>query len=161
MLAVITSMKKKYIVFLILFCSFSSFRVLTNQAAIPQSTPKIIFLNYKIFRNTDGMVEIKLLNKIITEGKLKENLKKGFIPKEEDIQCIQMDSKSLSINSIYISSPLNKVVEFVNDSGQLEKKVIKLDNAEFSVRMQLNPKTKFITTYKRNNSNKQLTRHRL
>jgi len=154
-------MNKIYIGLLILFSSFSSFRVITNQAALPQSTPKIIFLNYKIFRNADGMVEVKLLNKIITEGRLKENLKKGFIPKEEDIQCIQMDSKSLSMGSIYISNPLNKVVEFVNDSGQLEKKIIKLDSTEFSVRMQLNPKTKFITTHKRTNLNKQLSRHTL
>ena len=43
-----------------------------------------------------------------------------------------------------IKNPLIKIVEFINDLGNFEKKIIALDSAQFSLKLQLPPKAKHI-----------------
>jgi hypothetical protein len=155
-------MINKYVFLFLLFCACSSSKNSTHQSVTPLiSAPKIIFLNYKISRIHDELVEIIYVNKIITEGKLKDNFTNDFIPQKGDIKLIQMNSRYQPIDSIYIPNPLYKTVEFVNEEHQMVKKTIQLDNTEFNVRMQLNPKTMFITAYSHDNPYKQLMQHKL
>jgi hypothetical protein len=107
--------------------------------------PKIIFLNYTISKEKYGKKNIQLINKIITDGKLKNNsnnyLKIGSI---EDLKCSQLNKDSIEIEHVFIKNPLSKIVEYVNDSLIFENKKLELKSAALSLRLQLNSKTKFI-----------------
>ena len=151
----------RYLFIILLFCSCVSSEGAINQLDKPIDTSKIIFLNYNISKNPDELVVIKFIDKIIVEGKLKATSSTDFNPGEGAIKLIQMDSKHQSLDSISIENPLSKTVEFVNESGQFEKRTINLERAEFSVRMQLNSKTKFISIYGHDNPNKPLIQHKL
>ncbi|MEN3322838.1 hypothetical protein VP395_03805 [Mariniflexile soesokkakense] len=107
------------------------------------SLPKLVFLNYTISRNDSGEKNIQFINKKITDGKLKNNnyIKIGEI---EDLKCLQLDKDSTEITSVTIKNPLSKIIEFVNDSLIFEKKKTDLQNAPFTIRLQLHSQTKFI-----------------
>jgi hypothetical protein len=108
-------------------------------------TPKIIFLNYSIKKDkSSGIVKISLINKLITEGKLKPNSSESAMQKPGDLKCIALNSQLEAVDSILISDPLNITVESVDQFNELFKKEIALDSAQFSVRMQLNEKVNAI-----------------
>jgi len=106
--------------------------------------PKLIFLNYSISKGKNGKKSIALINKIITDGKLKSNnnyRKDGGIG---DLKCVQLDDNLEEIEHAIIESPLSKKVEYINDSLIFENKTIDLDNTTVSLRLQLHRKTKSI-----------------
>ncbi len=115
-----------------------------NTATITIAAPKIIFLNYALKRLPDGSKEVRLINNIISEGKFKNANISDNSYFSENIICSQLDKNDSVLSSIYIPNPLSKDFEFINDSGQLQRKHVELDSAEFSVRMQLVPETYFI-----------------
>ncbi len=106
---------------------------------------KIIFLNYSIVKKDNGNKETELISKIITEGKIKKNsnkfIKKGNIG---DLQCTQMDNSKTPINNVFIKNPLSKIIEYINEDNALEKRKIETNKTPFSIRLQLDPRTKFI-----------------
>ena len=146
---------------ILLFCCCGTSKEIINQADKPIDPAKIIFLNYTISQKSNELVVIKFIDKIIVEGKLKATSSIDFNPEEGAIKLIQMDSNHQPLDSISIENPLSKTVEFVDESGQFEKKTINLESAEFSVRMQLDSKTTFITIYGHDNPNKPLIQHKL
>ncbi|WP_341215912.1 hypothetical protein [uncultured Wocania sp.] len=137
----------RLIIVLILFCitACASRKNLSQENKILESNPQLLFLNYTISINNAGKKKIHFINKKIADGKLKSNsskyIKTGNI---NDLKCIQLDEKSKEIESILIKNPLVKTVEFVNDSLIFEKKVLNLNSAPLSLRIQLNSKTKSI-----------------
>lgn len=108
-----------------------------------ESNPKLIFLNYNISKNKNRKKEMSLLNKIITDGKLKNN-KFSKIGAIGDLKCTQFDKSTNPLQSVIIKNPLSQVVEFVNDSLIFEKKQVNLESRELSLRLQLHSKTKSI-----------------
>lgn len=114
--------------------------------SLPQETPsKLIFLNYTISMDDHGNKNIQFINKIVTDGKLKNNtnqyLNKGSIG---DLICQQLDKDSTEITSITIQNPLSKHIEFLNDSLIFETKKVDLKSAPLSLRLQIHHNTKFI-----------------
>ena len=108
------------------------------------NAPEIIFLNYSIKKSSTGSPEIRFTNKIIANGSLKASFQENSTDKAGDLKCIELDAGSQPIKSIIIPNPLQKTVEYVSESGQLGMKEVELDSAEFSVRLQLDPKTESI-----------------
>ncbi|WP_458627568.1 hypothetical protein [Winogradskyella sp. PC D3.3] len=111
--------------------------------AVPVKThPKLLFLNYTINRmNTETM--ISLINQIQADGKLK------IKPIEKhnsigDLEYHILDKDFTLLEEYSIKDPLKKTVEFINDSGNLEKKILDLDSAQFSIKLQLPPKANYI-----------------
>ncbi len=150
-------MKSIYVILLILLTGCISLKKntisdTTNEISI-LTKAKIIFLNYRVTKDLDKTIKVNLINKIITEGSLKKNSQKRTTNTIGDFVCIQLDKNLLPIDSLQISNPLIKNIEYVEPSGLLGKKQIELDIAEFSVRMQLNPRTKFISLKMINNTN--------
>lgn len=107
--------------------------------------PKIAFLNYKAYKNPDKSIQVELVNKIITEGSIKKNHQKAHPGKADDFLCVQLDNNSSPVDSLFIPNPLIKDIEYVQTSGELGKKRIQLDSTKFTVRIQINPITKFIS----------------
>lgn len=118
---------------------------ITNTTSKVITNDKIIFLNYSISKKDTGVKKIELISKIIAEGKIKKNSNK-FITKESigDLQCIQMDDSKTPLKSVFIENPLSKIIEYVNESNALEKRKIETNTIPFSIRVQLEPQTKFI-----------------
>jgi hypothetical protein len=103
--------------------------------------PRIIFLNYSVKKDkSNGEIEILLIDKMVTEGKLKINNIGPEIPKPGDLKCITLDNHLTAIDSLIVPDPLNVTVESVNENNALFKKEIAKDSAQFSVRLQLTDK---------------------
>lgn len=115
-------------------------------------TSQIIFINYSIkLDRSIGEYKIQLINKIITEGKLKVISSAPDIRKPGDLECFALDKNLEPVDSIIISDPLNITVESVDENNSFFKKEISLDSAQFSIRMQLNKRTDAIAI--KNNAN--------
>lgn len=112
---------------------------------ILQKNPKLIFLNYSISKKENGEKKVQFINKIITNGKLKK-ISNNYLktPEVGDLKCSQLDKNSNLIQNIFLKNPLNKVIEFVNDSLSFEKKQVALQKTTLSFRLQLNNNIKYI-----------------
>ena len=120
------------------------------------ATPKIIFLDYSVKPDkSNGTLEILLINKIITEGKLKISNPQPAIPKPGDLKCITLDNRLNPVDSIIVPDPLNVTVESVNERNELFKTEIKKDSAQFSIRFQLTEKIYSVGIQKCTNSGNQ------
>ena len=151
----------RFILIILIFCSCANSKVIEIPTEKPVDTAKIIFLNYSISKNPDDLLVIKFVDQIIADGMLKVNSSAAFNLRNEDFKLIQMDQNQRSLDSVFIENPLTKTVEFLNEAGQFEKRTINLDSAKFSIRMQLNTKTKTIKIYRHNNSTQPLIEHSL
>jgi hypothetical protein len=109
-----------------------------------ESNPKIIFLNYSIKKTANGNRSIRFLNKIVTEGKLK-NVPYDEVGVSSDLLFFQLDKKSNILQRSIIKNPLVKNIEYLNDSRGFQRKQINLDSTQFSIRLQLKPNTKYIS----------------
>jgi hypothetical protein len=136
-----------YLITVLLFIFIGSFSCKVTHSGIRSDTsdeiasanPRIIFINYSIKKNkSGGAPEIRLINKIITDGKLKMSSTPPEITKRGDLKCLSLNSRMEPVDSLIISDPLNVTVESVNENNSLFKKEIALDSAQFSVRMQVN-----------------------
>lgn len=113
---------------------------------IIETTPKLIFLNYTIKKTSNNTRSISLINKIITEGKLKSQLSiQNENAEVADLIYNQLDKNSNVIQSQIIKNPLVKTFEFLDDSNSFQMKKIELDTAQISLKLNLAPNTKYIT----------------
>ncbi|WP_100616292.1 hypothetical protein [Confluentibacter citreus] len=120
--------------------------IVANEIIIEALPPKLIFLNYTISQDANGDKHIQFVNKIITDGKLKNNTEAYFkTGAVGDLKCSQLDKDSLEIKTVIIENPLSKIMEYVNDSLIFESKKIELKSAPLSLRLALHDKTKYIT----------------
>ena len=122
--------------------------------------PQIIFLTYSITKNNSGDIQTKLINKTITEGKLKNHFEKTEL-KSGDLVCKQLNTKSQIIQETNISNPLLKTIEYTTEIGMLTKKTLELDSITFTLRMFLEPNAKFIIIEEINHSNQILSKDTL
>lgn len=129
----------------LLVVSCASKKEMPKWDTVVDANPKLIFLNYTITEDTQGFKSVGLISKTITEGKLKSSgnkyVKTGKIG---DLKCSQLDIKSQTLRNIFIKNPLNKSIEFINDSLKFESKALKIKKTSFSLRLQLHPKTESI-----------------
>lgn len=103
--------------------------------------PQIIFLNYSVkLDKLKGDYEIILIDKIITDGKLKMNFTGSETPKPGDLKCITLNNNMEPTDSLIISDPLNITVESVDENNALFKNEVSRDSAQFSIRLQLTEK---------------------
>jgi hypothetical protein len=109
--------------------------------------PKLLFLNYEISKTDNGAKKIELISQKITEGKLKKTTKKNYETRLGDLECITLDKNLNQIGSYAVKNPLKKIMEYINDLGNFEKKIFELDSAQFSIRLQLQSDVKYIRIY--------------
>jgi hypothetical protein len=112
---------------------------------VDDNTPQILFLTYSIKKDpARGGYAIELINEITAQGKIKTDGDESAIPKAGDLRCVALDANQQPTSSLIIPDPLNETVEYATENGNLAKKEIALDSAQFSVRMQRTASTKFI-----------------
>ncbi|NJX14797.1 hypothetical protein [Tamlana crocina] len=108
-----------------------------------EKSNSIIFLNYKVKKRADGKIEIEHLNHLVREGRLKKRF--DGAGQEGDLEVVQLDKDHRLLSRMLIKNPLRKTLEFADESKGLQTKTLNLDEATFSVRMQLHPETKQIS----------------
>lgn len=101
---------------------------------------RILFINYVIRHNGPANgYQVNLINKIISEGSLKDNDQGIETPDVNDLEYILLDEDSAVLDHGYIANPLYQSLEFVGDDGQLSRKDVVLDSSQFFLRIQLDP----------------------
>jgi hypothetical protein len=107
-------------------------------------TPQILLINFEI----NVLDSIKLINYSLSPGKLR-NLSSEKIGAGNDSLVISfLNSKNEECFLTSIENPLIKRVEFSDDFSNFKTQVLKLDNAEFSVRVQYNKCGEYIAVKK-------------
>ena len=105
-----------------------------------KDSPRILFLNYEITRDSvNSTYTAQLINTVVANGSLKNDRTPPIQPEKDDLELQVLDSKQQIMTTIYISNPLDKSVEFVNDTGESQQRMISLETAQFSVRLQVEP----------------------
>lgn len=107
-------------------------------------TPQIIFQNYTLERDSLDNYTIKLINTIVSEGKIKPGLHHYSSSKSGDLKCLILDANKKPISDITIPDPLTKRIEYQQEDRSLTSRLLLLDQAEFSVRLQLDSASSFI-----------------
>lgn len=130
---------------MLLFSCGNTKQIKASKAEIKQA-PKIIFLTYNISKNENGTKIIECISQKTVAGKIKTKASEAINNgKPGDLICMQIDNKSNTLSSILIKDPLNKIVEFSNESMEFQTKTINIDETRFTVRMQLNHNATNIT----------------
>lgn len=143
------------IIALVLICitACTTTKRVAQNTTVEELNPKLIFLNYTISENNKGKKNIQLINKIITDGKLKissnEYIKSGIAG---DLVCKQLDENNNILQSITIKDPLKKTIESLNDSLSFQIKNVELKNTAFSLKLKLEANTKYISIHEINKS---------
>lgn len=114
------------------------------QTVAEAEAPRIVFLNYAISRTSEGNPEVRFINKIITSGRVKRDVSQTQELVSGDLKVTELDGSLQPVKSLIIPNPLSRTVEYQDATGELTKKTLELDSAQFSVRMQLDAKTEAI-----------------
>ena len=126
---------------MLLSCNVSkNTRITPSVDSIAKDSPRILFLNYEISR--DGVSETysaRLINTVAAEGSLKKAPASPVQAAMGDLELQVLDVNEQLLSTHLIPNPLDKFVEFVNDTGTLEQKKVSLESAQISVRLQVEP----------------------
>jgi hypothetical protein len=135
-------MKSVFIILGIAFliCSCKTSQTVIEQEPVVDSGPQLLFLVYK-FQND----EVILASKIVTEGRLKNNVSLQGIPKTGDLIFKQIDAQKKVLAKEVISNPRIRIVEYADDNGVMQKKEVTVENPEILIRTMLEPKATLIT----------------
>lgn len=120
-----------------LFCCCKTRQAVVIQEVTIDTQPKILFISYKFQRG-----ELIFVNKIITKGKLKN---KGLLPldaKYGDLLLKQVDKHDKLLATEVIRNPRFRTIEYVDDEGFLQKKVVRVEEAEVNIRVMLEAETR-------------------
>jgi hypothetical protein len=111
------------------------------------TTPRILFMNFSIVKNSMNEIHIALIDQTVVEGNMK-GLTEVF-PRIEngDLRFSAFNKEKKKLNGLIIPNPLHQSVEYVDDDGMLTRRTVILDSTFFSVRIPLLPSTAYIEIY--------------
>ncbi len=144
----------KYLLMIVLSALYLSSCKSARQSAPPAAAatifPQIIFLNFKIQSDSVANTESAwVINHIITPGKLKQHIAaEAPTMAPNSLVCSFRDAAMRPLRQIILEDPLRRSVEFAEQNGQLTTRIIRLSEAEFSLRTQLEPGSVFIVLEK-------------
>ncbi|KAA5828123.1 hypothetical protein FPF71_04620 [Algibacter amylolyticus] len=134
------------IVMLCLFFGCKSSNSSFKDGTVINGSPKVLFLNYTIEKDLNRNRTIQFINKKVVEASLK---KQTILPIDQgvegDLILSELNKRSKIVKQQLIKNPLARPIEFVDDSKKFKTEVIKTDKAQFSIRLQLQNSTKYIT----------------
>jgi hypothetical protein len=111
-----------------------------SEESLSEETPRLLFLTYEITRNTaDSSWSAHLVNRVVASGSLKKDPGSLTRAGKGDLELQVLDRNQQIMTSYYFPNPLDRRVEYVNDTGRLEQKTVSLDSAQFSFRLQVDP----------------------
>ncbi|TYB79324.1 hypothetical protein [Bizionia myxarmorum] len=139
-------MKHTLIIIIILFAVNTT--VLAQSSPLIQQTEKatdsMVFLTYHISKTSKAASNLEYKKTILAKGRIKGFHAEKALNKKGNLVCELLDADLNVIENLYIENPLEKIIEFVNDSGDLEKRSISLDKTDFTFRMPYTSAAKFV-----------------
>lgn len=138
----------KTILLFVLMCllSCANKKNIFTEQLISEKNSKLLFLNYTLSKNNKNQKSIIFINKIITQGRVKNNnLNYTNTPSIGDIKCSQLNKNSIELSTVFIKNPLVKVVEALNDSLSFSMQKFDQNNTPITLKLQLHPQSKFIS----------------
>ena len=130
---------------LILSCSAAGNSVSgQNTSNQVKTAPQVLFINLTMDKDEASQVKAELINKIITNGRIKGKKDSSYRIENAEYLCVQYDQKSTPLDSLIMDDPFVKNVEYINSQGAFERKRIELDSSQVSLRMQLTDQTKYV-----------------
>lgn len=141
----------KHLLFFSLFLFAFGNTAYAQNSSVKQETKKVtdsmIFLTYHIKKSEDVTPTISHLKTVLAKGRIKGFHEEKELMKTGNLTCDLLDKELKVIETLYIKNPLEKIVEFVNDSDNLEKRLISLDSTDFAFRMPYNEAAKYVRMY--------------
>lgn len=120
----------------------------TYNDAQPKAAAQILFLDMQFMQDSAHRTRGKLLKTTIVEGRLKT------LPVSLDTSrarsyliCNFTAKNGETVEILFTEHPLHKEVEYPADEKHFERKIIHLQDAEFSVRMNYNPQIVELVIY--------------
>ncbi|MBF8963916.1 hypothetical protein I0P70_11710 [Pontibacter sp. FD36] len=113
--------------------------------AMTSHASQIIFLDLELRRDSltkESMV--KLLNKTVTDGRMKNLAHQGHENGSGDLQCSLLSSAGQVLYSTAIPDPLANTLEYAAESGELQKKTFQLQQTTFTLRAPYYPGTEIL-----------------
>jgi hypothetical protein len=114
---------------------------------------QLIFMTYQITKNND-LLDINLTNKSIVKGFMKQKNTSDF--KNGDLKFSILNSDKVEISKFYVSNPLHKTVEYVDEKNQFQKKDVELNTNDFFIRFQYKSNMTQVAIYKILSGNKKI-----
>ncbi|TVR78768.1 MAG: hypothetical protein EA412_07985 [Chitinophagaceae bacterium] len=100
--------------------------------------PKILFVNFSLTQDSiSGILSADLINYIVTKGRLKESAKSKRYAEDGDLAFLLLDTNGEPLKEIIFENPLQKKVEYVDNEGKLATKMLKLQETDHFLRLQL------------------------
>ncbi len=139
----------------VLVLNFTSCKVLKQNESTATTNnsnkPLIVFFNCSIQHDSISQeYKIDLVNKIITEGIIKNTTVNSKSYEKGDFKYCLLNKNNQIISFSYMQNPLNKTIEYVDENGHMGKKSIRLDSTQFSLRVQLTADSKYVRFEKDN-----------
>lgn len=116
------------------------------------SAPKLIFVNFKIIKDTTAEFSTVNLTEIkITDGSLKKtNLTEIYKPfYQNQLRCVFEDDNDKNIYETIIEHPLFKKYEYTKDDGTYGVKDVVLKEVVFFIRTDYNDQMKYIRIFEK------------
>ena len=141
-------MKTKSILFIAVLFLFMACRTAAIDAVVQQNSaisevPKIAFITYEVSKEVDHKITINLIDVTMAEGNLKPQNDRATSVKG-NYEFIQLDQSDNQLDVRIMDNPLIQSVEYVNELGQMERKMMTFTKKEAFIRVQLHPQTKYI-----------------
>ncbi|MFD2551831.1 hypothetical protein ACFSQP_08385 [Bizionia sediminis] len=110
-----------------------------------KDTDSMLFLTYYVKHVPETGLSIKHLKTIYAKGRIKDFNQNLSLHKNGNLICTLRNEQQQIITTLYIKNPLIKSVEFVNNTGQLQKRLIEQTNTDFTFRIPVTKEVKFVT----------------
>lgn len=135
-----------FFILFLLGCSTSKeLPTIAQRTVEKKSNPKIAFINLSLYKNKEAIYKAEIINTRVVEGRFKTNNNERQAQKKTSFSCLQLDKNFKSIDSIIIDDPFVKDIEYVDDSGRFQRKIVKMDSTKLSLRLQVKNTAKFIS----------------
>jgi len=133
-----------YLTILVLILVFQACKVskptTPDNFSSEETLPMIAFFTYSlIYDSIQQEYKMSLISKHIVNGKIKESITDFKENNKKDFRYSLLNEKSQVIFQEYLQCPLDKTIEYVDESGRLQKKEIRLDSTEMFLRISLPP----------------------
>ncbi|MBX2901331.1 MAG: hypothetical protein KF775_16880 [Cyclobacteriaceae bacterium] len=122
----------------------------------PPTTPvpavaRLLFATFKIARDSNATV-ITLMSKHLVKGTHKSDPETSTATNR--LQVVQLNQDGTELTGYYLGHPLRKNVEYLNEHQEYSTRWVELPEAEFFIRVALEPTCVYLVVYEVNGSDK-------
>jgi len=121
---------------------------ITSNIVSEEKLPMLAFFTCSLaYDSIQQEYKMSLISKTVVTGKIKESIIDSKENKKRELRYSLLNEDSQVIFQKYMQCPLEKTIEYVDESGRLQKKDIKLDSTEVYLRIYLPLEAHYLSFY--------------